>query len=510
MNRAIWANLFWKEWREHRWKLAALTAIYLITYAICLYTIEGESPLENAAIVLTFFTPLAALFIAMGLAAKEEASGTANYLRAQPVALRYAAIAKLCLGMLTLFIPVLLILALAFLFIGLDSSAQISRSYPFDLGVHGQPLRFLIALLTHIASSGSLLLWFAVLGMSQRSELRAGVFAVVAVIALRFIFGVALEVTEPAWTATGPFVEAAWRTHNFVELGIVSPALPGAIDEFASYSPTWLQDQTAALYWTAFSIFCVTHSVLAWRWITGYGRTPIHALDSTSRKSSLAGWLGPPRFSSTHSILWKQIRESLPAIGGTIVLGLVWGGWILAINSRNGINQEGPAWTLAWTTAMSGFLAALFVGVASFQDDLSTGLSGFWRSRPIDPDQWFWIKYASGLAVLATVFGGVYALAWLLDPSESARSSEQILQVILAFWTVYASAVCVACLVRNVIYAGILSFAVAAYTTWLALVPYNGEQLPVALQALILTSVSVGLTLLAWQAMRRDWALRLA
>lgn len=510
MNRAIWANLFWKEWREHRWKLAALTAIYLITYAICLYTTEGEGPFENATIVLIFVTPLAALFIGMGIAAKEQASGTATFLRAQPVTQRYAAIAKLSLGMLTLIVPVLLTLALALLLDSLGLIEKTSDHYPFDHWMLNGPARILVTLiLLPAAASGSLLLWFAVLGMKQPSELRAGIVALVAVITVWVVAGATIRLTEPSWIQNDPATEHAWRAHRFVRLTTV-PAMPGGILAYASEGTQRPRDQTA-LMCSALSVYAVTHGLLIWLWVTGYGKNASTAKRRIieARTSTMPRWLGPPCASPLQAILWKQVRECLPVVGGVIVLALGYATCMTLVED-SAPNSQSKLWAVIWFTAMSGFLAALLVGVAGFQDDLNSGLSGFWRSRPIDPDRWFWIKYASGLAVLAFVFGGVYGLAWMLDPSESAHNSEHLLQVILAFWTVYASAVCVACLVRNVIYAGILSFAVSAYTTWLALVPYNGEQLPVAMQVLVLVSVGVGLTLLAWQAMRRDWALRLA
>ncbi|QDT67188.1 ABC-2 family transporter protein [Planctomycetes bacterium MalM25] len=507
---AAWANLLWKEWREHRWKLAALTAIYLTTYAICLYTTEGEGPFENAFMVLMFVTPLAALFIGMGLAGKERGDGTAGFLRVQPVTLRYAAIAKLVLGMLTLITPVLLTLALAMLLSGLGLFDSTSDDYPFDHWNLYGPTRPQVALfLLPAAACGSLLIWFAVLGMNQSSELRAGVVALVAVIALWVVSGSIIQATRPRPHdyQLQPYsaYEQAYRPHRFIRLTI-APALPGGIAAYALDATHQRQDRTA-LMWSALSVFAGMHGLLIWRWVTGYGKNVNAAKQRVHESTATATsqWLGPPSPSPLQAILWKQVRECLPIIGGVIALAAA---YVIILDDQWDLKIK--VWAVLWVTSVSGFLAALLVGVASFQDDLSSGLSGFWRSRPIDPDLWFWTKYSCGFSLLAIVFGTVYMLSQVLYPYVLTEDWISAPQAVLAFWTVYSSAVCVACLVRNVIYAGILSFAVAAYTTWLALVPYNGEQLPVAVQVLILTSVSVGLTLLAWQAMRRDWALRLA
>ena len=506
MNRAIWANLLWKEWHEHRWKLAALTAILLGGFASIWATDFREDALPFAWFILMLYTPLATLFIGVGLTAGERAQGTLGCLQKLPVSVRSVALVKLVVGYATCVLPGILLFGLCWLIVASGWNPRL-LSTDIPPGILGSGLWWLEIGLVFLLSSASLLVWVVSLGVKQTTELRAGALALLVIVGLWLLGGASMMALQRLLLVPEESVEL----YNQISLMMVSlvGVLPGGVFLLGLTPQGFFPPTTRLMAWC---LFIGVHAALIWWWTIRYGSqaTRVHsAVEFPEPTTEKFSWLGAPRHTPFRSILWKQVRECLPIIGGVLALAFGYRAFLMTV-AGDGFDLSTRVQAVIWTTAMSGFLAAILVGVACFQDDLNSGLSGFWRSRPIDPDQWFWIKYASGLAVLATVFGGVYAIAWLLDPSESTQSSEHLLQVVFSFWTVYASAVCVACLVRNVIYAGILSFAVAAYTTWLALVPYNGEQLPVALQAVILTSVSVGLTLLAWQAMRRDWALRLA
>ncbi len=44
-------------------------------------------------------------------------------------------------------------------------------------------------------------------------------------------------------------------------------------------------------------------------------------------------------------------------------------------------------------TSTIGLLVALVVGIGMILTDVSPPLNTFWRSRPINPDLWFWTKF---------------------------------------------------------------------------------------------------------------------
>jgi hypothetical protein len=113
-------------------------------------------------------------------------------------------------------------------------------------------------------------------------------------------------------------------------------------------------------------------------------------------------------------------------------------------------------------TANIGFLVVLIVGVGVFDQDLSPKLHTFWRSRPIDPDQWYWTKYVAGLVVLAVALllpvGISSMLSWAWHPrGELPFQLEHLAMVACVYWAVYALAASTICLIRVTIYAAILS-----------------------------------------------------
>ncbi|MDA0832382.1 MAG: hypothetical protein O2955_08450 [Planctomycetota bacterium] len=109
-------------------------------------------------------------------------------------------------------------------------------------------------------------------------------------------------------------------------------------------------------------------------------------------------------------------------------------------------------------------MLALIIGVGSFVHELDPKLHTFWRSRPISPAAWFWLKFAAGFFVLAVLYDVPYALlSWsrIIHPFwRSAESNLPILEVcfpILLHLLVYSIAVLAACVIRHSVYATILA-----------------------------------------------------
>ena len=90
---------------------------------------------------------------------------------------------------------------------------------------------------------------------------------------------------------------------------------------------------------------------------------------------------------------------------------------------------------------------------------LSHSINTFWRSRPVNPGPWFWIKYFAGLAIaLATIYLP-HLVHWHVDPMPM-RFNRPRDRCSTCAHGVFAAAVAMTCLVRHAVYAAILSIGV--------------------------------------------------
>src|SRR5688572_9074845 len=107
MDKKILGNLLWKEWREHRMRIAACCAVVGVAAAVGL----AGNP-RIADIMFTFLLGIAAvvlpMFICMALGA-ERASGSLTTLLVQPVTPPMVLAVKTLLGLITSVAPVLTI-----------------------------------------------------------------------------------------------------------------------------------------------------------------------------------------------------------------------------------------------------------------------------------------------------------------------------------------------------------------------------------------------------------------
>jgi hypothetical protein len=129
-------------------------------------------------------------------------------------------------------------------------------------------------------------------------------------------------------------------------------------------------------------------------------------------------------------------------------------------------------------TVPIGIGLAVLVGVVTFAPDLRPDIFAFWRSRPISPSLWFWMKYLVGaLAVLLTLYGPVVLLQCYFE----CRGRNQYFApgffacMPLLHLLAYSGAVCMICVVRQSTYAGILAFALPL--AFMALCDSNTYQL---------------------------------
>src|SRR3972149_4322861 len=82
--RTIWQALAWKEWHEHKWKLAALTAV-LWGVAAWILAVAGSH--DKIALMTVFailgIIPLS-VFVGLGAAANERSRNTLPFLQSLP------------------------------------------------------------------------------------------------------------------------------------------------------------------------------------------------------------------------------------------------------------------------------------------------------------------------------------------------------------------------------------------------------------------------------------------
>ena len=106
--RTIWQSLAWKEWHEHKWKLAALLAIM---WGVAMLSADRNGTTErfseSGSSLAIGIVPLA-IFIGLGTAAGERSRGTMPFLQALPVPMWRVALHKLAFGLVTIILPALL------------------------------------------------------------------------------------------------------------------------------------------------------------------------------------------------------------------------------------------------------------------------------------------------------------------------------------------------------------------------------------------------------------------
>jgi hypothetical protein len=267
------------------------------------------------------------------------------------------------------------------------------------------------------------------------------------------------------------------------------------------------------------------HLALAGWYILRFGRITnleVRSLQVAKRSADQIDWLGPPRSSAFLSVAWKQVRESGPIVlaGLAGIIGIVAAtiltDWLESdrITVHVGEMYNGIAVVL-------GFVMAMVIGIGVCFYDMQPQSNMFWRSRPIQPDLWFWCKYTTGLTVLLTaIYAPMFLIGALGDTSGLNEINSPDAYVLpIAHIAVFASAVAMTCLVRNAIYSAILSIAfiylgvLLAYCAWFAagLVGWATPNPkiwwhPTLMQGAtaLMTSVVIS-TLIAWLAMRYDW-----
>jgi hypothetical protein len=265
--------------------------------------------------------------------------------------------------------------------------------------------------------------------------------------------------------------------------------------------------------WPYAVVALCTHVALGAWFVSRYGRK------ATGRPTSLEAspvveksWLAPPRRGTWTAIIWQQARMTAPlavALGGAVLLTAVIFACYAELHERNvAIQVLLVASFGAW--AAVGLCAAVPAGIAVFLEDLQPRLLSFWRSRPVNVDQWFAAKFFTGL-LIPTLILPLPALASLLlflaageplpnDGDEIVRTAAGFL---VAHIGLYCTSVLMIILVRQAAYAAILSLAaVGLFIAGMQFVAPYASGASVAWAAVVVT---IAVTALAWLALRKNW-----
>jgi ABC-type transport system involved in multi-copper enzyme maturation permease subunit len=519
--RTIWYSLAWKEWHEHKWKLAAVTAALVGVAALFLRDQRTDFIAAVRVILILCVVPFA-IFVGLGTAASERSRGTFRFLQALPVPMWRVALNKVIFGIGTLVVATLLTVGFIYVWCNFPNvyygTAVGEQHYvPFSFGLKSWINETILGVL---AVAITFYAWTIACGVNRRDEVSAGavallIMAIWTAIALCFISWLNLNAVR-----TGVYRTAAIRVAA-VALG----TFPGGLVSVPEVIQAWDGwGQATELLGLGFVTAALVHLTLIGAFVARFGRLSnleIRSAKAAKRTTNQIDWLGPPRSSPFTSVAWKQFREAGPiALAGLAgIIAIVMVAHISAWIEMGRIVYIGEVYNPV--AIVIGFIIAIMIGLGICFYDVQPQISTFWRSRPINPDLWFWCKYFTGLAVLlASIYIPICLIAAFGDYSGIRKLNfPQAYLIPLAHAAFFASGVAMLCLVRHAIYAAILSIgfmyicALLAYAGWyisslLGWANPNPDILwepTLAQGASALATGFVISTVLAWLAMRYDW-----
>src|SRR5690349_7981708 len=155
----VWRSLLWKEWREQRSSIAILTAFFVLIPTF--FSLRTPTNYFGVYSMTLLIIPIMCLFVAMGIAAREQSSRTIGFLQALPISPRKPASAKLLWGIVSVTAPLLIALGVAWVVRAtLGSAAQEAIDWDARNSVMVGPSWFLMRAIVPPLAAVSLLLWF--------------------------------------------------------------------------------------------------------------------------------------------------------------------------------------------------------------------------------------------------------------------------------------------------------------------------------------------------------------
>ncbi len=520
---SVWQSLLWKEWREHRLMLAILAGLFVLVPTI--FSLRTPTNFFGILTFTLFAAPMISMFIAMNIAAGEQSAGTIRFLQALPTTGRKPAAAKLFWAAATMVVPILVAVGAAALWAMMlpDEIAQEATDY--DAGIYGTASKswFAARCFTPSVAAVSLILWMAAAGVNRSDEVRAGAIGFLVVVSCWALIAFAVYVFDIL-----EVIRVSEPNRLFPILFAMAPGGVGALDDdtmaFASE-----QSSILARYWPLGVAALFSHGALAAWYIGRFGRV---IPGQSQVVESLAGthdrqWLAPPRRSPLAAIAWKQFRESAPlavlgaACIAAIAILIYWSSFSVA---REEVGELTPfeifhGMTVAWM--MVGLMVTTVAGVGVFMDDLKPGLYAFWRSRPINVDRWFAVKFLAGLlvtivtlAIPLLLVGGYLLIArGTSEISDTISFRESVLVFALGMFVqfgLYSASVAAITLLRRPIHAALASIAVACVATAAAVIAADFVDYRIGVEHEVLAimfaaMLTLAAIVLAWLAVRKNW-----
>jgi len=434
---AIWLNLAWREWHEHKGEAAVVTAIMLACVLRALIG-DGEvvADFTFAAMVAVFAT----IFMAMSIVAGERADGSLAFVRSLPVERWKTATVRLLSGACLSVAPILVT--------GLVTIATMAAA-----GSNGSVRDVCLVVIYMSGFCLSLYFWITATAIHQPSQFRVGVVGV----AVLFIwFSLAILFTPPIGLNPQPILPLGL-------IRIIEDIGPLGWARGTELPPG--PPHAGLLAWQAL-VLCFLFAVSA----ANYG---LPGKPSSARHVSRKARLGSPRRSSQSAIAWLNVAESLPvAIGGlALFLAVAFGFLLLFVGdlptfaSPTGIVK--PLEIVSAVSLPFGILWMAIVAATLFVPSLQPALSTFWRSRPIDLSEWFWSKYWLGAVIgIGCLHAPTIAAISIVRGREWVSPTGELTGyacILLTHLMVYSVTVLAACLVRNVFHASILGFSFAVF-----------------------------------------------
>jgi hypothetical protein len=525
--RTIWHSLAWKEWHEHKWKLASIVAILFGVAVLVLLNMDRQDTFVLAIMASVWCIIPLAVFVGLGAASNEQSRGTLAFLQALPAPLARVAMLKLIFGLITLAAPLFLAAALLYAWSrGLDlfgiEHAAAKRGLTQN-AITGSAFLDLPVLGTLIAAS--LFIWASAAGVNRKDEVSAGAISL-AVILGWYVLLMAGGYVLFQWIAPINWLDRSGdRTiETFITALGLSTAAAGFVPacEMLRFGPAEDPHPWIGCLLVVLPVATVTHLALVAWYVSRFGR--VSSIGVRSPQAALRerpDWLPPPRGSAASAIAWKQFRESGPLVlaglaGAVAIVLLVFAGDPFHYMRK----PDEFAMLFSGVIAYLGFGVALVVGIGVCLYDVGPQLSTFWRSRPVNADLWFWSKFVTGVTVLmVALYLPLVAIVFLVSDPETVFGNSPVMLMPLVHLAIFAAAVAMTCLVRHAVYAAILSIPtlyLGVVIVWAAL---NAAKLLHVIDAAPrkmwdMTAGQVGAgflltffvgTILAWLAVRYDW-----
>ena len=149
--QTIWRSLLWREWHEHKWKLAAIMLSLQL-----LLLVEDPGLATPQIIVWALCGACGAFFLGLHAASGERSSRTLEFVRALPVKTRRVAIAKLAMGAMASVLPIAVAMLLAIAWLLARQAGGASFAYRESFIARGAPVaevgRQIFELILEVAS----------------------------------------------------------------------------------------------------------------------------------------------------------------------------------------------------------------------------------------------------------------------------------------------------------------------------------------------------------------------